>query len=226
MNLKQLRKKLLFNNEDKDHDIKKILIWFKKRAKEDKTKVRKVPINNLKDWKVLPNGNVFHKSKQFFSLQGVKTENAKNREVKNWDQPLLFQKHGGILAILVREIDGKIEFLLNARREPGDGNGRLKLCPSFSATQSNMNLAHGGEKTDLSEFVLNSKNIIGKTMHYEEGARFWRKPNKNYLIFLEKKDYSKIKKKNFIWLTLPQIKKLNLINGIINPFVKTILFMI
>ena len=68
MNLKQLRKKLLFNNEDKDHDIKKILIWFKKRAKEDKTKVRKVPINNLKDWKVLPNGNVFHKSKQFFSL--------------------------------------------------------------------------------------------------------------------------------------------------------------
>ena len=144
----------------------------------------------------------------------------------NWDQPLLFQKHGGVLAILVRNKNGIIEFLLNARREPGDGKGQLKLCPSFSATQSNMNLAHGGKKTDLSELVLNSPNIIGKTLHYEEGARFWRKPNKNLLIFLEKKNYFKIKKKNFIWLNLSQIKKLNLVNGIINPFVKTILFMI
>ena len=89
-----------------------------------------------------------------------------------------------------------------------------------------MNLAHGGKKTELSELVINSKNIISKTLHYEEGARFWRKPNKNLLIFLEKKNYHKIKNKNFIWLNLTQIKKLNLVNGIINPFVKTILFMI
>ena len=33
--------------------------------------------------------------------------------------------------------NGIIEFLLFARREPGDKN--LKLCPSFSATQSNIN---------------------------------------------------------------------------------------
>ena len=72
---------------------------------------------------------------------------------------MLFQKHGGILAILVREKNGKIEFLLNARREPGDGNGELKLCPSFSATQSNMNLAHGGKKTDLTNLILNKKML-------------------------------------------------------------------
>ena len=89
-----------------------------------------------------------------------------------------------------------------------------------------MNLAHGGKKTDLTNLVLNKKNIIGKTLHYEEGARFWRKPNKNLLIFLEKKNYNKVKKKNYIWLNLSQIKKLNQLNGIINPFVKTILFMI
>ena len=49
--------------------------------------------------------------------------------------------------------------------------------PIFFCYQSNMNLAHGGKKTDLTN-VLNNKNIIGKTLHYEEGARFWRKPNK------------------------------------------------
>jgi dTDP-4-dehydro-6-deoxy-alpha-D-glucopyranose 2,3-dehydratase len=226
MNLTQLRKKIRESEKIEDKDIKKTLSWFKKKTKEDKTNVQKVSINQLKDWKVYPNGNIFHKSKQFFSLQGVKTYNATNREVQNWDQPLLFQKHGGILAILVRNNNGIIEFLLNARREPGDGKGELKLCPSFSATQSNINLAHGGKKTDLSELILNGSNIVGKTLHYEEGARFWRKPNKNLIIFLEKKNYKKIKKKNFIWLNLSQIKKLNLVNGIINPFVKTILFMI
>ena len=226
MNLILLRKKVRESEKIENKDIKKILSWFKKKVKEDKSRVKKVSINYLKDWKVYPNGNIFHKSKQFFSIQGVQTQNATNREVQNWDQPLLFQKHGGVLAILVRNNNGIIEFLLNARREPGDGKGELKLCPSFSATQSNINLAHGGKKTDLSELILNSSNIIGKTLHFEEGARFWRKPNKNLLIFLEKKNYKKIKKKNFIWLNLSQIKKLNLINGIINPFVKTILFMI
>ena len=226
MNLILLRKKVRESEKIENKDIKKILSWFKKKVKEDKSQVKKVSINYLKDWKVYPNGNIFHKSKQFFSIQGVQTQNASNREVQNWDQPLLFQKHGGVLAILVRNNNGIIEFLLNARREPGDGKGELKLCPSFSATQSNINLAHGGKKTDLSELILNSSNIIGKTLHFEEGARFWRKPNKNLLIFLEKKNYKKIKKKNFIWLNLSQIKKLNLVNGIINPFVKTILFMI
>ena len=34
------------------------------------------------------------------------------------------------------------------------------------------------------------------------------------------------KKENYIWASLTQIKKLSLIDNIINPFVKTILFMI
>ena len=52
------------------------------------------------------------------------------------------------------------------------------------------------------------KNIIGETIHYEEGARFWRKPNKNLIILLEQKDYKKITNKNFIWLNLTSNKKI------------------
>ena len=89
-----------------------------------------------------------------------------------------------------------------------------------------MNLAHGGKKTELSNFILKKRNVICKTIHYEEGARFWKKPNQNLLILLNKSQEKKIKAKNFIWLNLSQIKKLNLKKGILNPFVKTILFMI
>ena len=58
-----------------------------------------------------------------------------------------------------------------------------------------MNLAHGGKKTQLSKLILNNKNVIAKTIHYEEGARFWRKPNQNWLLYLDKKQQKKIKPK-------------------------------
>lgn len=221
----ELRKKISLSQNKENKNINNILKWLKDRNKINKMRVRKIPVNQLKDWHIKKNGNLFHKSGQFFSVEGVKVENAIERETSNWQQPILNQKHGGILAILTRTNKGIVEFLLFARKEPGDTS--IKLCPSFSATQSNINRAHGGKKTPLSEFVLNNKkNIICETIHYEEGARFWKKPNKNVIIDVNYKKSLKIKNPDFIWLNFSQIKKLNLKKGILNPFVKTILFII
>ena len=226
-NLNILRNKIKISSKIEIQEINYVLKWLKKMNSKNKMNVKKIKVNELKDWSKDSGGNLSHKSKQFFGIEGVKVASAIGREVSSWDQPILTQKHGGILAILLRERkNGIIEFLLCARREPGDT--KIKLCPSFSATQSNINLAHGGKKTLLSNLIFKHKkpNLIAKTVHYEEGARFWQKTNQNLIIKIDKKDQLKINNKSFIWLNLSQIKKLNLINGIINPFVKTILFMI
>ncbi len=226
-NLNTLRNKIKISSRIEMQEIDYVLKWLKKRNSENKMKIKKIKVNELKDWSSDSGGNLFHKSKQFFGVMGIKVTGANEREIASWDQPILTQKHGGILAILMREKkSGIIEFLLCARREPGDT--KIKLCPSFSATQSNINLAHGGKKTLLSNLIFNHKksNLIAKTIHYEEGARFWQKSNQNLIIRIDKKDQLKINNKSFIWLNLSQIKKLNLTNGVINPFVKTILFMI
>ena len=226
-NLNTLRNKIKISSRIEMQEIDYVIKWLKKRNSENKMKIKKIKVNELKDWSSDSGGNLFHKSKQFFGVMGIKVTGANEREIASWDQPILTQKHGGILAILMREKkSGIIEFLLCARREPGDT--KIKLCPSFSATQSNINLAHGGKKTLLSNLIFNHKksNLIAKTIHYEEGARFWQKSNQNLIIRIDKKDQLKINNKSFIWLNLSQIKKLNLTNGVINPFVKTILFMI
>ena len=226
-NLNTLRNKIKISSRIEMQEIDYVLKWLKKINSENKMKIKKIKVNELKDWSSDNGGNLFHKSKQFFGVMGIKVTGANEREIASWDQPILTQKHGGILAILMREKkSGIIEFLLCARREPGDT--KIKLCPSFSATQSNINLAHGGKKTLLSNLIFNHKksNLIAKTIHYEEGARFWQKSNQNLIIWIDKKDQLKINNKSFIWLNLSQIKKLNLTNGVINPFVKTILFMI
>ena len=223
--LLKLRKEIFRSQKIENKNISSILSWLKKRNEANKMKVSKTSVNRLKDWYLKKNGNLFHKSGQFFSVEGVKIKNAVERETSSWSQPILNQKHGGILAILTRTNKDIVEFLLFARKEPGDNS--IKLCPSFSATQSNINRAHGGKKTPLSEFVLNNKkNIICETIHYEEGARFWKKPNKNVIINIDYKKSLKIKNPDFIWLNFSQIKKLNLKRGVLNPFVKTILFMI
>ena len=46
------------------------------------------------------------------------------------------------------------------------------------------------------------------------------------IINVDYKKSLKIKNPDFIWLNFSQIKKLNFKKGVLNPFVKTILFMI
>ena len=224
-NLEQLREKIKIYKYSSNKNISKLIQKRKTLQKKETMKSKICSISELKDWK-FDKGKIYHKSNQFFSVVGVKTKNAK-REVSNWDQLIFNQPHGGVLAFLVRETKKYgIEFLLNLRSEPGDKN--IKFCPTFSATKSNMNRAHGGKRTDLYEIIIKNKgaSIIAKSAHNEEGARFWRKRNENWLVYLKDPNNKRTKKENFVWANIWQIKKLCLEECLINPYVKTILFMI
>ncbi len=224
-NLELLRQKIEIYKYSSNTSISKLIRKRKILQKKETMRSRLCSISELKDWK-LEKGRIYHKSNQFFSVVGVKTKNAK-REVSNWDQLIFNQPHGGVLAFLVRETKKYgIEFLLNLRSEPGDKN--IKFCPTFSATKSNMNRAHGGKRTELYEIIIMNKGgkIIAKSAHNEEGARFWRKRNENWLVYLKNPNNKLTKKENFVWANIWQIKKLCLEECLINPYVKTILFMI
>ncbi len=227
-NLKKFRLLIESSRYKESENIKHILEWRNKLKKKNRIKSKLINVKQVRNWFPDNSGNINHKSKQFFSLRGVRTIGAFNREVKSWDQPILTQKHGGILAFLSRKTNNEgVQFLLNAKTEPGD-NGDIKLCPSFQATQSNINRAHGGLIPPLSNIVLKRKGakLIYSTSHNEEGARFWKKTNINMILMLDDPDNIETKKNNYIWANLSQIKKLSLKRNIVNPFVKTILFMI
>ncbi len=224
-NLEILRKKINNYKNISNDSIKHLIIKRKKMQKKETMISKIIPIKSLKDWET-KNGKIFHKSNQFFSVEGVQVKNAK-REVDKWDQLIFNQPHGGVLAFVVRETKKYgIEFLLCLRSEPGDKN--IKFCPSFSATKSNMNRAHGGKRTELYNVVIKNRGskLIAKSAHNEEGARFWQKRNENWLVMLNDPQNKLTKKENFVWANIWQIKKLCLEECLINPYVKTILFMI
>lgn len=224
-NLEILRKKIEKYKNFSSDNISKLIKKRKSLQKKETMISKRCSIQSLKNWRI-DKGKIYHKSNQFFSVEGVKVKNAR-REVKKWDQLIFNQPHGGLLAFVVRETKKYgIEFLLCLRSEPGDKN--IKFCPSFSATKSNMNRAHGGKRTDLYEIIIKKKGakIIAKSAQNEEGARFWRKRNENWLVQLKDPHNKLTKKENFVWANIWQIKRLCLEECMINPYVKTILFMI
>jgi len=226
--LEEFRLKIEKLKSKENTEIENLLKWRENLIKKIKISSKLINFNEVKDWHSDSNGNIHHKSGQFFLLQGVRTKGATGREVQTWDQPILSQKHGGVLAFLARETKKHgIQFLLEAKTEPGD-DGDIKFCPSYQATQSNINRAHGGKIPDLSDIVLDNKGaqLIYATAHNEEGARFWKKTNYNLILMLDDPKNIETEKEKYMWASLTQIKKLSLIDNIVNPFVKTILFMI
>ena len=209
-------------------DIKPILNWVKKRQKKIKTVSKIINLNECKDWYLDKNNNLYHKTQQFFKIKGVETKGASGREVNSWTQPILTQKHGGVLAFISRQTKKfGTQFLIDAKIEPGD-DSIIKISPSFQATQSNMNRAHGGKRPNFYDIVIRHKGaeLIYYTIHNEEGARFWKKSNWNVIVNLKDPYDKRIKGENYRWVSLKQLKKLALRNSCVNPFVKTILFML
>lgn len=235
MNFKRNLKKLnSFKKEMKKYehlektDISSILKWVKARQKKVKTVSKLINLNQCKDWFLDKNNNLYHKSTQFFKVKGVETKGAAGREVKSWTQPILTQKHGGVLAFISRQSKKYgTQFLIDAKIEPGD-DSILKISPSFQATQSNMNRAHGGKRPKFYDIVIQNKGaeLIYYTIHNEEGARFWKKSNWNVIVKLKNPNDKRIKGDNYRWVSFKQIKKLALKNRYVNPFVKTILFIL
>lgn len=227
-NLKTFRNLLKNNTHLETTEVKSILNWRKRLLKKIKIKTKIININQCKDWYIDNNKNIHHRSGQFFTIKAVKISGASKREVKSWAQPIFTQKHGGILAFISRYTPEKgVEFLLEAKTEPGDGPD-IKIASSFQATQSNMNRAHGGRLPNFYDIVVKLKGakLIYCSAHNEEGARFWKKSNLNVIVQLLNPYDKRIKGENYKWATLTQIKKIALLNNIVNPFVKTILFMI
>lgn len=205
--------------------MEKVLDWIEKKRRECSAEAELVRIDGLSSWKYFEKEGVLrHKKgeKYFFSVKGVKVRNAKGCEVESWNQPIITQEEGGVLAVFCQKKRGGMKYLLHAKYEPGYIN-KIQLAPTIQATMSNLKRRHKGVRPKFSEYLKHSKvKLVYKTKHSEEGARFWHKENLNILLELDS-DLKLPHDDDYIWLTLGEIKKLMMVDNLVNPFVKTIL---
>lgn len=197
-----------------------VLNWIQQQNKDIKVDVKQIPFQKLKGWFFDKDGNLRHESGKFFSVEGISVR-TNYGNVSSWSQPIINQPEIGYLGIITKEINGILYFLLQAKVEPGNINN-VQLSPTLQATKSNYTQVHGGNRPPYLEYFQNatSKQILLDQLQSEQGARFFKKRNRNIII---KIDEDICVYENFIWLTLAQIKHLLQFDNVVNMDTRTVI---
>ena len=203
------------------NSTEEVISWLAQRNREVEVDVIQVPFRRLKGWHFDRfTGNLCHDSGKFFSIVGIDVYKNQGRD-EHWQQAIISQPEVGYLGIICREMGGVMYFLLQAKIEPGNVNC-VQLSPTLQATRSNYTCVHGGKKPAYLDYFKNvqPEHIVLDQLQSEQGARFFRKRNRNIIIQVDEEIELG---PDFKWLTLGQIKYLMGRDNTVNMDTRTVL---
>ncbi|WP_328891780.1 NDP-hexose 2,3-dehydratase family protein [Streptomyces sp. NBC_00316] len=195
--------------------------WFAERSAAQLHEVTPIPFAKLRNWSFAGgSGNLVHDSGRFFSVAGLTAE-VDDGPVRRWSQPIIVQPEIGLLGIAVREIDGVLHLLMQAKAEPGNPNG-VQLSPTVQATKSNYTGVHRGRQVPYVEHFARADpcRVIADVLQSEHGAWFYRKRNRNMIVEVGPEVEAG---EDFCWLTLGQVHEQLGIDHRVNMDARTVL---
>lgn len=207
------------NDTGNVNTTKDIFEWIKNLNKNTYVNINECSINDNTMWFYDDyNGEVLNRKRSFFSIKGMRS--FVDGEFVS-EQPIIIQPEIGYLGIICKEIDGVLNFLMQAKIEPGNINC-VQLSPTIQATKSNFTRAHGGRLPTYFELFEHSEKycVIYDQIQSEQATRFYKKRNRNMIMIVE--DNLDIYP-NFKWMTLGQIKKLMEVDNLVNMDTRTVL---
>nr|AXL05594.1 NDP-hexose 2,3-dehydratase [uncultured bacterium] len=195
--------------------------WFGERREANSYRVTQVPFDGLAGWRFQQDtGNLVHDSGRFFAIEGLSVR-TDHREVAHWTQPIIRQPETGILGILVKEFNGVLHCLMQAKMEPGNVN-LIQLSPTLQATRSNYMRVHHGKPIPYLEYFTSPwrGRVLVDVLQSEQGAWFLHKRNRNMVIEVTG-DIPVLD--DFCWLTLAQLHELLHVDNLVNMDSRTVL---
>lgn len=157
--------------------------WLEQRRRAHQFEVERIPFAELDGWFFQQDtGDLVHHSGRFFSVQGLHVTTG-DGAVRDWHQPVISQPEVGILGILVKEFDGVLHFLMQAKMEPGNPN-LLQLSPTVQATRSNYTKVHKGADVKYIEYFTDPRRgrVHADVLQSEHGSWFLHKSNRNMIV--------------------------------------------
>jgi len=193
--------------------------WWAERHRHGRFAVDRIAFSALDAWSFeRRTGNLRHTSGRFFAVEGLQVRDG---SADTWCQPVINQPEIGILGILVKEFDGVLHFLMQAKMEPGNVN-LVQLSPTVQATRSNYTEVHQGTSTRYLEYFVDRAlgRVLVDVLQSEQGAWFWRKRNRNMVVWVS--DDVPVHE-DYCWLTLAQIRELTRVDNLVNMDARTVL---
>ncbi|MFI6864501.1 NDP-hexose 2,3-dehydratase family protein [Streptomyces sp. NPDC050421] len=196
--------------------------WLDGRRKAHSFRIERVPLDRLDGWSFDPvTGNLGHRSGRFFTVEGLHVTTDDHTRREEWYQPIIKQPEVGILGILVKEFDGILHCLMQAKMEPGNPN-LLQLSPTVQATRSNYTKVHKGADVKFLEYFTDPGRgtVVADVLQSEHGSWFYHKSNRNMIV---EASGDVPEDPDFCWLTLGQIGELLLRDNVVNMDSRTVL---
>ena len=217
--MKEIIKGLIYSWKDNKGNVnttEEIIEWVNVLNNNIHVNIKKIALEECKNWHI-DNGEIVNRNRSFFSIKGLQKKLG-DQEI---EQPVIIQDEIGYLGIICKEINGVINFLMQAKIEPGNVN-KIQISPTIQATKSNFTQQHGGRKPNYLEYFFNvdPKDVIVDQIQSEQSSRFYKKRNRNIIIKIE--DEIEVLN-NYKWMTLGQIKALMKIDNLVNMDTRTVI---
>ena len=203
------------------NSMEDIFNWVTFRNNTLTVDIQKIPFPYDGFWRYdEADGYIRNANNSFFQLAGYQ-EIVDNKVVK--EQPIILQKEVGFLGILCQMIDGKLNFLMQAKVEPGNVNV-IQISPTIQATKSNFTQKHGGAVPAYLDYFKNAKKhtIIVDQLQSEQASRFQGKRNRNIIIYVDEDEKIDVLPSHK-WMTLGQIKECMRHENLVNMDSRTVL---
>ncbi len=184
------------------HSAEAVLSWFTAAKSRYELAVRRVALRELPGWHHTPD-EISHDDEKHFSIIGVSVR-TDDREVSEWHQPLLYPSGKGIVAFVVKEIDGVAHLLVHARYQAGLLDA-MEMGPTVQCNPGNY---PDGAPAFL-DYVRHAPadRVLYDTVLTEEGGRFYRSQNR-YLLVDAGNDVPVEVPDEFCWVTAHQLSRL------------------
>lgn len=202
------------NNEIYLNDFNQITSWMTGLKARYELSVTSKPLKSMTDWGF--NGtSISHKDNKYFSVIGVNVQIG-NREVVNWDQPMIKPAQEGLIAFIVKPINGVYHFLVQAKLEAGNFDV-IELAPTVQCLTGNYRTGFNEYSVQFINDVLQarSENIWYSALQSEEGGRFFKEQNRNMIIEVGSEFPIDVPEK-YCWMTLNQLSNLIVFNNYLN----------
>ncbi|MBN2310969.1 MAG: NDP-hexose 2,3-dehydratase family protein [Candidatus Hydrogenedentes bacterium] len=196
------------------HDTDDIISWFTELKTKYLLEVEPIPLKLVTKW-YRDDYEIAHEDGKFFSVIAVRVQ-ADNREVAAWTQPLLKPREEGIVAYIVKEINGVLHFLVQGKVEPGNFDV-VEMAPTVQCVTGNYRQAKPeGRPAFLNDILTAPADRVRlSTRQSEEGGRFFQEQNRNIIVEVGD-DFPVEVPGNFIWITLNQLKTFIKYNNFVN----------
>ena len=196
------------------HDSNEIISWFTELKVCYELNVERIPLKFVKNW-IKTENQIYHENEKYFSVIAIAVQ-ADNREVTQWTQPLIKPQKTGLIAYITKSINGTLHFLIQAKVEPGNFD-TIEMAPTVQCITDSYEQDQPEERPAFLDYILkvSPNKIRSSTMQSEEGGRFYRESNRCLIIEVDD-DFSLEVPKNFMWLTLGQIKEFVKYNNYVN----------